>query len=68
MIIPDYYKDRFEELDEQRRRINDEFNNLVQQIRDGSIRDSDRARNQAQFLHVRHEGLIREMLEMLVYT
>ena len=68
MIIPDYYKDRFEELDEQRRRINDEFNLLVQQIREGSIRDSDRARNQAQFLHVRHEGLIREMLEMLVYT
>ena len=68
MIIPDYYKDRFEELDEQRRRINDEFNLLVQQIRDGSIRDSDRARNQAQFLHVRHEGLIREMLDMLVYT
>ena len=68
MIIPDYYKDRFEELDEQRRRINDEFNNLVQSIRDGSIRDSDRARNQAQFLQVRHDGLIREMIEMLVYT
>jgi len=68
VIIPDYYKDRFEELDEQRRRINDEFNNLVQSIRDGSIRDSDRARNQAQFLQVRHDGLIREMIEMLVYT
>jgi hypothetical protein len=67
VIIPDYYKDRFEELDEQRRRIDDEFNLLVQQIREGSIRDSDRARNQAQFLHVRHEGLIREMIEMLVY-
>jgi hypothetical protein len=68
VIIPDYYKERFEELDEQRRRINDEFNFLVQQIRDGSIRDTSQARNQAQFLHVRHEGLIREMLEMLVYT
>jgi hypothetical protein len=68
VIIPDYYKDRFEELDEQRRRINDEFNNLVQSIRDGSIRDSDRARNQAQFLNVRHDGLIREMIDMLVYT
>ena len=68
MIIPDYDKDRFEALDDQRRRINDEFNGLVQQIRDGSIHDSDRARNQAQFLHVRHDGLIREMLDMLVYT
>jgi hypothetical protein len=68
VIIPDYDKDRFEELDEQRRRINDEFNNLVQQIRDGSIRDADRARNQAQFLQVRHDGLIREMIEMLVYS
>ena len=68
MIIPDYYKERFEELDEQRRRINDEFNNLVQSIRDGSIRDSSTARNQAQFLHVRHDGLIREMIDMLVYT
>ena len=68
MIVPDYYKERFEELDEQRRRINDEFNVLVQQIRDGSIRDSSSARNQAQFLHVRHDGLIREMIDMLVYT
>jgi hypothetical protein len=68
VIIPDYYKERFEELDEQRRRINDEFNVLVQQIRDGSIRDSSVARNQAQFLHVRHDGLIREMIDMLVYT
>ena len=68
MIVPDYDKERFEELDDQRRRINDEFNNLVQQIRDGSIRDSSSARNQAQFLHVRHDGLIREMIEMLVYT
>ena len=68
MIIPEWEKDRFEALDEQRRRINDEFNVLVQQIRDGSIRDDDRARNQAQFLGVRHDNLIREMIGMLVYT
>lgn len=68
MIIPEYDRERFEDLDEQRRRIDDEFNVLVQQIRDGSIRDTDRARNQAQFLHVRHEGLIRQMLEMLRYS
>ena len=68
MIIPDYDRDHFEELDEQRRRINDEFNFLVQQIRDGSISDTSKARNQAQFLNVRHDGLIREMLDMLVYT
>jgi hypothetical protein len=68
VIIPDWDKDRFEQLDEQRRRINDEFNNLVQQIREGSIREPSSARNQAQFLNVRHDGLIREMLDMLVYT
>ena len=68
MIIPDYDRDRFEELDDQRRRIDDDFNLLVQQIRDGSVRDSDRARNQARFLHSRHESLIREMLDMLVYS
>ena len=68
MIIPDWERDNFEALDEQRRRINDEFNVLVQQIRDGSIRDDDRARNQAQFLGVRHDALIREMIGMLVYT
>jgi hypothetical protein len=68
VIIPDYYKDRFEELDEQRRRIDDDFNLLVQQIREGAIRDYSQARNQAQFLHVRHDGLIREMLDMLVYS
>jgi hypothetical protein len=68
VIIPDWERDNFEALDEQRRRINDEFNVLVQQIRDGSIRDDDRARNQAQFLGVRHDHLIREMIGMLVYT
>jgi hypothetical protein len=68
VIIPDWERDNFEALDEQRRRINDEFNVLVQQIRDGSIRDDDRARNQAQFLGVRHDALIREMIGMLVYT
>ena len=68
MIIPERDRDHFEELDERRRRINDEFNVLVQKIRDGSIRDDDGARNQAQFLGVRHDGLIREMINMLVYT
>jgi hypothetical protein len=68
VIIPDWAKDDFEALDDQRRRINDEFNVLVQQIRDGSIRDDDRARNQAQFLGVRHDALIRQMIGMLVYT
>ena len=66
MQILDRDKAHFEELDERRRRIDDEFNGLVQQIRDGSIADDDRARNQAQFLHVRHEGIIREMIDLLV--
>ena len=65
MRIADRDKPRFEQLDDQRRRIDDDFNDLVQQMRDGSIRDVDLARNRAQFLHVRHEGLIREMVELL---
>jgi hypothetical protein len=68
MQIPDYYTSRFEELDEQRRRIDDEFNIMVQRMRSGDVRDDERLRMEAQHLHVRHQGIIREMIDMLVYS
>ena len=67
MRIPDDDKELFENLDEQRRRINDEFNLLVQKLREGSVPDSDKARLQAQQFHARHEDIIRRMIELLIY-
>jgi hypothetical protein len=68
MRIPDDLTSRFEELDEQRRRIDDEFNVMVQRIRSGDVRDDERLRIEAQHLDVRHQGIIREMIDMLVYS
>ena len=68
MIIAERDMDRFQELDEQRRRIEEDFNALVQRIRDGSIRDEDIAKTESQHLHVRHENLIREMIDLLSYA
>ena len=68
MRIHDDLKDRFEELDDQRRRIDDEFNFLIQQMRSGDIRDDDRLRIEVQQLHVKHQGIIREMVDSLVRT
>jgi hypothetical protein len=68
MQIPDYYTARFEELDDQRRRIDDEFNMIVQRIRSGEVRDDERLRIETQHLHTRHQGIIREMIDMLVYA
>jgi hypothetical protein len=65
MRIADRDKAHFEELDERRRRIDDDFNVLVQQMRDGSVLDLDRTRNEAQYLQVRHNALIQEMIELL---
>ena len=67
MRIPEDDKPRLEELDEQRRRIYDDFNHLVQQIREGSVADKDRLRRQAQHLMVRHEGVIQSMVDLLVW-
>jgi hypothetical protein len=67
MRIPDQDRARFEELDEQRRRINDEFNFMVQNLRAGLVSDPDRVRLEAQHLQVRHDGILREMIDMLVY-
>ena len=67
MRIPEDDKPKLEELDEQRRRIYDDFNLLVQQIREGSVVDKDRLRRQAQHLMVRHEGVIQNMVNLLVW-
>jgi hypothetical protein len=66
MHVHDDLKERFEELDDQRRRIDDEFNFIVQQMRSGSIRDDDRLRIEVQQLHVKHQGILREMVDTLV--
>ena len=42
MRVHESLKERFEELDEQRRRVDDDFNSIVQQMRSGSVRDDDR--------------------------
>ncbi|HEX5368006.1 MAG TPA: hypothetical protein VFY10_01185 [Dehalococcoidia bacterium] len=65
--IHDDDKDKFETLDDQRRRIDDEFNEIVQQMRSGVVRDDDKLRIEAQHLHVRHQGIIRQMIDLLVY-
>lgn len=66
MRISEDSKDRFEALDDQRRRVDDEFNAMVQAMRSGSIRDEDRLRIEVQQLHVRHQGIMREMVDLLV--
>lgn len=66
MRVHESLRERFEELDEQRRRIDDDFNGLVQQMRSGSIRDDDRLRIEVQQLHVKHQGILREMMDCLV--
>lgn len=66
MRVPEESKSRFEELDEQRRRVDDEFNLLTQELRSGSRKSDDRIRIEAQQLHVRHQGIIREMIDLLV--
>ena len=55
----------FEDLDVQRRRVNEEFDRLVQRAREGSIRSADGARLEAQQLHTRHEVIIRDLLDLL---
>jgi len=57
---------RFDELDEQRRRVVDDFNLLAINMRGGMIRDSERAKMEAQHLHMRHSAIIREMLDLLL--
>ena len=65
-IIPDDDRDHFEDLDEQRRRVYEDFNLLVQQMREGSVRDIERVRTEAHHLHIRHQGIIRDMVALLL--
>jgi hypothetical protein len=65
--IHDDDRDKFEALDDQRRRIDDEFNEIVQQMRSGVVRDDEKLRIEAQHLHVHHQGIIRQMIDLLVY-
>ncbi|HEY7465941.1 MAG TPA: hypothetical protein VIB47_04550 [Dehalococcoidia bacterium] len=65
MRLPEDDIPRFEELNEQRRRIMDEFNLLVINMRSGTTADYDRLRLEAQHLHTRHAGVLREMIDLL---
>jgi hypothetical protein len=57
---------RFDELDEQRRRVMDDFNLLVINMRGRMVRDAERAKMEAQHLHMRHNAIIREMIDLLL--
>jgi hypothetical protein len=65
MRVPEEDMALFEELDAQRRRVNEDFDLLVQRAREGSIRNVDSARLEAQQFQVRHEGIIRDLLGLL---
>jgi hypothetical protein len=65
MRLPEDDLPRFEQLDDQRRRLIDEFNALVMNMRSGMIRDYDRVRLEVQHLQTRHAGIMREMIDLL---
>ncbi|HWC30336.1 MAG TPA: hypothetical protein VG845_09665 [Dehalococcoidia bacterium] len=65
MRLPEDDKPHFDELDEQRRRVMDEFNLLVINMRSGTTAEYDRLRVEAQHLHTRHIGILREMIDLL---
>ena len=67
MRIPDRDKAKFEELDEKRRRIDEDWNTLVQQMRDGGVSSLENLRIDTQNLHVRHQHLIWDMIDLLQY-
>jgi hypothetical protein len=66
MEIPEDDLPHFDELDERRRRIVDDFNLLVMNLRSGMVRDDERAKMEAQHLHMRHNAIIREMIDLLL--
>jgi hypothetical protein len=66
MEIPEDDLPHFDELDERRRRIVDDFNLLVMNLRTGMVHDDERAKMEAQHLHMRHNAIIREMIDLLV--
>ncbi len=66
MEIPEDDLPRFEDLDEQRRRVVDDFNLLVINMRSGAVSDPERVRMEAQHLHMRHSDIIRQMIDLLL--
>lgn len=66
MEIPEDDLPRFDELDDQRRRVMDDFNLLVINMRGGTVRNTERAKMEAQHLHMRHNAIIREMIDLLL--
>jgi hypothetical protein len=66
MEIPEEDLPRFDELDEQRRRVMDDFNLLVINMRGGTVRNTERAKMEAQHLRMRHDAIIREMIDLLL--
>ena len=64
--IPEDDLPRFDELDEQRRRVMDDFNLLAINMRGGIVRNQERAKMEAQHLHMRHNAIIREMIDLLI--
>lgn len=66
MEIPEDDLPRFDELDDQRRRVMDDFNLLVINMRGGMVRNADRAKMEAQHLQMRHSAIIREMIDLLL--
>ncbi len=64
MRIHDEDLTEFEDLDEKRRRVNEDFALLVQRMREGSVTRIERLRLEAQQLQVQHEGIMRKMLDL----
>jgi hypothetical protein len=65
MRLPEDDIPEFDALDEQRRRVMDEFNAMVINMRSGTSRDHDRLRVEAQHLHTRHVAILRDMIDLL---
>jgi hypothetical protein len=65
MRLPEDDVPRFEELDEQRRRVMDDFNLLVINMRAGMTADYGRLRVETQQLHTRHAAVLRDMIDLL---
>jgi hypothetical protein len=65
MRLPEDDVAEFDALDEQRRRVMDEFNALVINMRSGMTADYDRLRVESQHLHMRHAAILRDMIDLL---
>ena len=64
MPILEWQRQRLEELNEQRRRIDEQFDDLVHRIERDAIKDFEGARLEAQHLTRRHQAVIEDMLSL----